>query len=95
MGTMYNIEDENSNASLIEKMQNDVDEATGKKIFTPLVAICLMIYYVLSMQCMSTIAVTKRETNGWKWPAVQFSYMTVLAYSVTFTIHFIGTVFGF
>ena len=95
MGTMYNIQDENSNSTLVEKLQNDVDETTGKKIFTPLVALCLMLYYVLSMQCMSTIAVTKRETNGWKWPAVQFGYMTVLAYVVTFAVYHIGMSLGF
>jgi len=97
MGTMYNIEDSQSGKSstLIEKLQNDVDTTTGKKIFTPLVALCLMIYYVLSMQCMSTIAVTKRETNGWKWPAVQFGYMTVLAYVVTFFVYRVGISLGF
>jgi ferrous iron transport protein B len=95
MGTIYNIQTSDNNSSLLQKMQNDIDTRTGEKIFTPLVAICLMVYYVLAMQCMSTIAVTRRETNGWKWPLVQFGYMTVLAYSVTFAVHFVGTFFDF
>jgi ferrous iron transport protein B len=43
-------------------------------------AIALVVYFALAMQCTSTLAVVKRETNSWKWPAVQFVYMTVLAY---------------
>src|SRR5258708_6055807 len=44
----------------------------GAKLFTPLVCLTLMVYYVFAMQCMSTVAVVKRETNGWKWPLFQF-----------------------
>ena len=50
-----------------------------------------MVYYVLAMQCLSTVAVVRRETNGWKWPAFQFAYMTVLAYGATFLTYRIGT----
>jgi len=39
-----------------------------------------MVFYAFAMQCLSTIAVVKRETNGWKWPAIQFGYMTAMAY---------------
>jgi ferrous iron transport protein B len=53
-----------------------------------------MVYYVLAMQCMSTIAVVRRETNGWKWPLFQIGYMTALAYSVTFIVYRIGLFFG-
>lgn len=83
MGTIYNIEDD-SNSSLGEKMRTEINQQTGKPSFSILTAICLLVYYVLAMQCLSTIAVMKRETNGWKWPAIQFSYMTLLAYFVTF-----------
>jgi ferrous iron transport protein B len=43
-------------------------------------AVALLIFFAFAMQCMSTIAVVRRETGGWKWPAVQFAYMTMLAY---------------
>jgi len=91
LGTIYNIEqaDEES-ATLKEQMQKDKDPVTGEPTFTLLTAICIMVYYVLAMQCMSTVAVVKRETNGWKWPAIQFVYMTVLAYIGTFITYRIG-----
>jgi Fe2+ transport system protein B len=49
---------------LRERMQNDIRPDTGTRLFTPLTGICLMIYYVLAMQCLSTVAVMHRETNG-------------------------------
>jgi ferrous iron transport protein B len=47
---------------------------------TPAGAVALLIFFAFAMQCMSTIAVVRRETGGWKWPAIQFAYMTFLAY---------------
>lgn len=96
MGTIYGVKDANEsigNTSLQERMQQDVDPQTGQHTFTTLTAICLMIYYVLAMQCMSTIAVVRRETNGWKWPAFQFAYMTSLAYCVTLIVFHVGQLF--
>lgn len=52
----------------------------GRPVFSPLVAVSVMVFFVLAMQCMSTLAVARRETNSWRWPAVMFTYMTVLAY---------------
>jgi ferrous iron transport protein B len=97
MGTIYNIQsgdDEQANVSLREKMVNDVNPETGLPVWTTLTAICVMIFYVLAMQCMSTVAVMRRETNGWKWPLVQIGYMTALAYGVTFIAYRVGLVFG-
>ena len=97
MGTIYNIQnaDENEGSvSLRQQMQQDRDPATGAPTFTVLTAICLMVYYVLAMQCMSTVAVMRRETNGWKWPLFQIGYMTTLAYSVTFVVYRIGLYIG-
>jgi ferrous iron transport protein B len=53
-----------------------------------------MVFYVLAMQCLSTVAVMRRETNGWKWPLFQIGYMTVLAYTATFALSTIGTALG-
>ncbi|MCZ6776741.1 MAG: ferrous iron transport protein B [Ignavibacteria bacterium] len=97
MGTIYNIknaDEESGTLSLKEQMQNDKDPVTGKPTFTVLTAICLMVYYVLAMQCLSTVAVMRRETNGWKWPLFQFGYMTMLAYSVTFLVFRVGLWIG-
>lgn len=91
LGTIYNIEQaDGQEATLREQMQKDVDPVTGAPTFTILTAICIMVYYVLAMQCMSTVAVVRRETNSWKWPAVQFGYMTLLAYAGTFLTYRIG-----
>jgi ferrous iron transport protein B len=97
MGTIYNIQnadDENGSVSLRRQMQEDRDPVSGAPTFTALTAICLMVYYVLAMQCMSTVAVMHRETNGWKWPLFQIGYMTALAYTVTFIVYRAGLFLG-
>ncbi|MGA9115605.1 MAG: ferrous iron transporter B [Bacteroidota bacterium] len=95
MGTIYNVQDgDDTRVSLEEKMRRDTDPRTGKPVFTLLTAICLMVYYVLAMQCMSTLAVLRRETGGWKWPAFQFAYMSGLAYGVTFLVYRAGLMLG-
>lgn len=96
MGIVYNVNDaeEGGNGDLQQKMRADIDPRTGKPVFTPLVAVCLMIFFVLAMQCMSTIAVVKRETNGWKWPLFQLGYMTTLAWVVTFVTYQGGKLLG-
>ena len=93
LGTIYNIRDakqESGIMSLQEHLRKDTDPATGLPAFTALTAICLMVYYVLAMQCMSTVAVMRRETNGWKWPMFQVCYMTALAYVGTFVVYHVG-----
>ena len=52
----------------------------GTKVYTLATGVSLMIFYAFAMQCMSTLAVVKRETRGWKWPLIQVLYMTGLAY---------------
>jgi ferrous iron transport protein B len=57
--------------------------------------IAVMVYYVLAMQCISTIAVVRRETNGWKWPVFQVAYMSTLAWLVTFAVVHVGHALGY
>jgi ferrous iron transport protein B len=59
----------------------------GTPVYTTATSVSLLIFYVLAMQCLSTQAVTRRETNSWRWPIFQLGYMTVLAYSVTFLVY--------
>jgi len=90
MGTIYNIQNTNleeGSISLREQLQRERDPVTGKPTFTLLTALCLMVYYMLAMQCLSTVAVMRRETNGWKWPLFQIGYMTLLAYGATFIVY--------
>jgi ferrous iron transport protein B len=69
--------------------------ADGSPVFTPLVGISLMVFFALSCQCMSTLAVVRRETGGFRWPAFLFGYMTVLAWVVTFAVYQGGRLLGF
>jgi ferrous iron transport protein B len=80
MATIYSIDESDSEASLLERMNQEINPATGEKTYGLATGISLMIFYAFAMQCMSTLAVTKRETKSWKWPLVQLGYMTVLAY---------------
>ncbi len=66
----------------------------GRVVLTPLVGIGLMVFYVLACQCVSTLAVVKRETNSWRWPAFLFAYMTALAYVCALLIYQIGSRVG-
>ena len=66
----------------------------GRLLFTPLVCLTLMIYYVFAMQCMSTVAIVKRETNSWRWPLFQIGYMTGTAWILCFIVFQAGHAFG-
>ncbi len=88
MATLYSVgEDaEENNATLREKMSAAKKE-DGSKVYTLATGLSLMVFYVLAMQCMSTIAVVRRETRSWKWPVIQILYMTGLAYLLSFLIY--------
>ena len=66
----------------------------GRALFTPLVCFTLMVFYVFAMQCVSTIAVVKRETNTWRWPLFQIAYMTGAAWVLSFVIYQGGRALG-
>jgi ferrous iron transport protein B len=59
----------------------------GKPVFTPPVIVALLVWFVYAMQCVSTLAVMRRETNSWRWPAIAFGYMTALAWVLAFAAH--------
>src|SRR3546814_17221129 len=61
--------------------------STGELIYTTATAFSLMVFYAFAMQCMSTIAVVKRETRGWKWPMIQLGYMTCMAIIVGLIVY--------
>jgi len=79
MATIYSVEEDDGNTPLRKKMQSAV-RPDGSKVYTLATGVSLLIFYVLAMQCMSTLAVAKRETKTWKWPIVMLLYMTGLAY---------------
>jgi ferrous iron transport protein B len=67
----------------------------GAKVYTPLRAVTLMVFYVLALQCVSTVAVVRRETNSWKWPIFQWLYMGALAWLLAFVTYQGGRLLGF
>lgn len=83
MSTIYSVGDDNIQ-SIQERLKNVKNQDTGKAFFTPAVGVSLMLFYAFAMQCMSTLAIVYRETKHWKWPAIQFLYMGVLAYLSSF-----------
>lgn len=85
MATLYSVE-ESDDSSLRQKMAA-ATHANGSKVYTLPAAFSLMIFYVFAMQCMSTLAVVKRETRTWKWPVFQFVYMTGLAYVLSLIVY--------
>ena len=60
---------------------------TALPVYTPLRAVTLMVFYVLALQCVSTVAVVRRETNSWKWPVFQWLYMGALAWALAFVTY--------
>jgi ferrous iron transport protein B len=85
MSTIYSIEDEENFEQIRAKMQKD-RKPNGEPVYSLAVVFSLMVFYAFAMQCVSTLAVVKKETKSWKWPAIQFVYMTALAYVSSFAI---------
>lgn len=84
MSTIYSVGDADNTKSIKEKLMSATRDDTGDPFFTPAVALSLMLFYAFAMQCMSTLAIVFRETNGWKWPLIQFVFMSALAYLASF-----------
>ena len=85
MATIYSVEGgkDADKSTLTQKMQR-ARKPDGNAVYTLASGVSLMIFYLLAMQCMSTLAVVKRETRSWKWPLIQLFYMTGLAYIMSF-----------
>jgi ferrous iron transport protein B len=80
MATIYSIGSSDTESRIKERMSKEYKQDGKTPVFNPATSLSLLIFYVFAMQCMSTLAVTRKETNSWKWPIIQFLYMTLLAY---------------
>lgn len=80
MATLYSVGDADENSTTLRQKMRSATWPNGDKVYTVAAGLSLLIFYVLAMQCMSTLAIVKRETKSWKWPAIMFAYMTGLAY---------------
>ena len=95
LATIYNVEGEDeSSPNLRQALRNEKNPETGLPVYTPLVAVSLMVFYVFACQCMSTVAIVRRETNSWRWPLTMIVYMTTLAYLTSLVVYQGGMLFG-
>ena len=96
MGLIYGIGgDADEESKPLRAKLEQQRHADGRVVFTPLMGLSLMIFFALACQCMSTLAVVKRETQSYKWPAFLFVYMTALAYIASLVVYQGGRLLGF
>jgi len=96
MATIYNLESRGNeaSASLRRILPGVTDPRTGLPVYTPLVAVSLMVFFALACQCMSTVAVVRRETNSWRWPIFMLVLMNVMAWGASFLVYQGGRMLG-
>jgi ferrous iron transport protein B len=95
LNIVYNVGDDSENkSSLVDAMKN-ARRADGSRVWTPLTGLSLILFFLLACQCMSTVAIVRRETNSWRWPLFMVSYMLVLAYVVSLITYQGGHLLGF
>ena len=91
MATLYSVgEDAGTNNSTLRQKMAAAVKPDGTKVYDLATGLSLLIFYVLAMQCMSTLAIVKRETRSWKWPAIQLVYMTGLAYLLSWVVYVVA-----
>ncbi len=96
LSIIYNVgKDETEESQTLMQAVREAKREDGTPAWTPLTALTLMVFFVLAMQCMSTVAVTRRETNSWGWALFMVAYMTILAYVAAFVTYQGGRLLGF
>jgi ferrous iron transport protein B len=96
LGIVYAVgSDSDAESVPLRRALHDAKKHDGSRAYPPLVGISLMVFFALAMQCMSTLAVVRRESGSWRWPAFLFAYMTVLAWVVSFAVYQGGRLLGF
>ncbi|MEM6929062.1 MAG: ferrous iron transport protein B [Myxococcota bacterium] len=96
MGVVYGVgsDVDEENPALRDRIREDRNDR-GKLVYTPLTALSIMVFFALSLQCLSTVAVLRKESGSWGWTAFTFAYMTVLAYGAAFGVVQAGRALGF
>lgn len=95
MATVFHLGDADENSqTLRERLRTTTDPVTGEHSYTPLVGVSLMVFFVLACQCMSTVAVVRRETNSWRWPLTMVVLMNALAWIASFVVFQGGRLLG-
>jgi len=97
MSTVYNVgkydRSESSMSSLAKTLQSQ-KRPDGTPVYSVLTGLTLMFFYVFALQCVSTVAIVRRETNSWKWPLFQWVYMGMLAWTLAFLTYHAGRWLG-
>ncbi|TPD72051.1 ferrous iron transport protein B [Flavobacterium microcysteis] len=86
LASIYSVDSEEE-ATIKSRMEAEVNPVTGDKIFNFATGISLLLFYAFAMQCISTLAITKKETNSWKWPVIQLVFMSTFAYTVSLIVY--------
>jgi ferrous iron transport protein B len=94
LGVVFDIGDADETNEPLRETLRAATWPDGTRLFTPLAGVSLMVFFVLACQCMSTIAVVKRESGGWRWPLFMVAYMTVLAYGASLLVYQVGRALG-
>jgi ferrous iron transport protein B len=95
LSILYNVGGDADESDGLASALRDAKRPDGLPVWTPLTSISLMVFFVLAMQCMSTVAIVRRETNSWRWPLFMVAYMTALAYLGAFVTYQGGRLLGF
>jgi ferrous iron transport protein B len=94
MSTVYNVGEAGDDLKTLEQTLQAQKRTDGTAVYTVLTAVTLMVFYVFAMQCVSTVAVVRRETASWKWPFFQWLYMSALAWALAFITYQGGRFLG-
>jgi len=95
LGTLHSVGEADENSMSLRQALQRQTRKDGSKFYSPLVAYALMVFVLLYIPCIAVIAVIKRETNSWRWPAFTAVYTTVLAWLASFVIYQGGRFLGF
>lgn len=87
IATIYSLGSTDDSMTIKDRLKDEINPDTGGPRYTPAVGFSLLVFYTFAMQCMSTLAIVKRETKGWKWPLAQLVYMTGLAYASALIVY--------
>ncbi len=80
LATIYSVGNSDNEATIKTKMESEIHPENGNKVFNLATGISLLLFYAFAMQCASTLAIIKKETNSWKWPLGQLVFMSSFAY---------------
>ena len=94
LGIVFDIESADETNKPLRDALRTATWPDGRRLMTPLTGVSLMVFFVLACQCMSTIAVVRRESGTWRWPIFMFAYMTALAYGASLVVYQVGSRLG-